>query len=276
MGIQIIFNLFLAFVLIFFGLPFLENRCIYFPDYPTRKITREPRELGLVYEDVFFTAADGIRLNGWWLPSAVRPEASATVLIFHGNAGNIADRLGLIQIFHDLGLNVFIIDYRGYGRSEGKPSEAGLYLDSQAAYHYLTKRPGINPRKIIFFGESLGAAVAFDLAVKKEVAGVITEGAFTSVPALAAEVYHLGFFKFLVRSQYDSLAKIKKIICPILIFHGLKDNIVPLHHSSELQAAAAGTSQVALLNGDHTGAFLDNQKEVREKIRAFLKIGVCP
>lgn len=271
MAIQIIFCLFLAFVLIFFGWPFLENRCIYFPDYPTRKITRDPRELGLIYEDVFFTTADGIRLNGWWVPSAAEPEKAATVLIFHGNAGNIADRLELIQIFHDLGLNVLIIDYRGYGRSRGRPSEAGLYLDSQAAYHYLTGRAGAAPWKIILYGESLGAAVAFDLAAKEEVAGVITEGAFTSVPSLAADVYHLGFLKFLVRSQYDSLSKIKKTACPVLIFHGLEDSIVPARHGRQLQAAAAGNSELVLLKGNHIGAVLDNQIEVREKILSFLK-----
>lgn len=269
---QIIFGLFLAFIIIFFGWPFLENRCIYFPDYPTRKITREPRELGLIYEDVFFTTADGIRLNGWWVPSAAEPEKTLTVLIFHGNAGNIGDRLELIQIFHDLGLNVFVIDYRGYGLSGGKPSEAGLYLDSQAACIYLTGRPGVNPRKIILYGESLGAAVAFDLAARVEVAAVITEGAFTSVPALAADVYHLPFLKFLVRSKYDSLSKVEKVTSPILLFHGRRDTIAPPRHGQQLRSAARSACELVLLEGNHIEAVLANPEEVKEKIKSFFKI----
>jgi fermentation-respiration switch protein FrsA (DUF1100 family) len=211
----------------------LEKRFIFFP-YNT--IEETPREFGLPYEDVYFTAEDGITLNGWWVPGTGSP---LTLLWFHGNGGNISHRLESIKLRRErLGVNIFIFDYREYGRSEGKVSEQGTYRDGTAAFRYLRDRPGLHPDKIVFLGESLGSAVAVEMALRHGCAGLILESPFLSISEMAKVSFPFLPVDPLLRTRYDSLSKIEKVKAPILIVHGEFDEIIPFEQGRRLFEAA--------------------------------------
>jgi uncharacterized protein len=164
-----------------------ESRLIFFPDYPGRlEGDWHPRSLNA--QDVWLTASDGTKLHAWWIPG---DNAKFTFLAFHGNASNIANRAPAYEFLRDLPANVLALEYRGYGRSEGKPSETGLYLDSEAAYQYLVDAKGTNPKTIISFGQSLGTTVAAHLAAQHEVGGVVLEAPFPSAAHMARRVFWL-------------------------------------------------------------------------------------
>jgi fermentation-respiration switch protein FrsA (DUF1100 family) len=211
----------------------LEERFIFFPD-PHLEAT--PEAVGLAYEEVYFTTEDGIRLHGWFVPAS---GARWTLLWFHGNAGNISHRLHNLQQMHrHLRLNVFIFDYRQYGRSQGKISEKGTYLDASAALQTLHQRLDLNPQSIILFGRSLGSAVAVDLARRAPCLALILESPFTSVPDMAAKAMPLLPIGRLLRTRYDSLRKIAQVTVPVLILHGDRDEVVPFEQGQRLFTAA--------------------------------------
>lgn len=240
----------------------LERRAIF---HPEKEIEYSPGELGLDFEDVFFKTNDGLNLNGWFL---FCPGAKYTLLYCHGNAGNISHRIESVSFFHALGLNVFIFDYRGYGRSQGRPDEKGLYLDAQSAYNYLLSR-GIRPEQIIGFGKSLGGAVIIDLAAKNKLAGLIVSGTFSSAKDMAKTVYpFLPYWVF--SSRIDSLSKIKTLTIPKLIIHSIDDEMVPYKLGEKLYAAAAEPKEFAQIHGDHNNCFLDSAPILKEKITGFL------
>jgi fermentation-respiration switch protein FrsA (DUF1100 family) len=216
-----------------------EDSFIYFPaKYPAGVWERgkpQAREGRIVahMEDVQLTAADGVRLHGWYCTPQVgrdgalaSVETNRTLLFLHGNAGNISHRYEIVEDFVQLPVNVLIIDYRGYGKSEGRPSEEGLYADARAAWDYLTTVRGIPASQIIIFGESLGGAVAIDLASKTQACGLVVQSSFTSIADMAAEV--LPFVPtFILRTKMDSLSKIKHVSCPKLFIHSQADEIIP-------------------------------------------------
>ena len=248
-----------------------ESRMIYFPE---RSILLTPSQQGMKYEDVWLTTADGVRLNGWFMPSS--HPSGMTVLMLHGNAGNISHRFEKYAIFHQLGLDVFALDYRGYGNSEGEPTEAGLYLDARAAYRYLVENRGINPHKLLVYGESLGTAVAVDLlsqaAHADEVlaaAGLVLEAGFTSAPDVGQEFYPYLPMHWLMRSQYNSLSKIARINTPLLIFHSRSDEFFPIHHAQKLLAAATTPKELIELRGGHNDAFIQSEEIYRNALRRF-------
>ena len=181
---------------------FSQSRLLYYPELPSRMIDATPAAIGLPFENVQLHAADGTRLYAWFVPASA---SRGTLLFSHGNAGNIGHRLDSIRQFHSLGLDVLIYDYRGFGESEGKPTEAGTYLDAKAAWDYLLLEREIAPRQIVIFGRSLGAAVAAELASQHPSAGVILESAFTSVPDMAASIYPWLPVRLLYRYQYNNL-----------------------------------------------------------------------
>ncbi|MEW6087546.1 MAG: alpha/beta hydrolase [bacterium] len=232
MGKIIKYSVYGALVLtsIFFYVKYFEPKFIY---HPQGNFENLPVDYELPAEDIFFRTKDNITLNGWFFPSPVENASEFSVLYFHGNAGNISHRLPIIEFMHQLGLNVFIFDYRGYGKSEGKPSEEGLYLDGRAAYEYMKSR-NIDPSKIIFYGESLGAAVAIDLAREEKCAGIISVSAFTNIRQMAKNTFNFLPFHFFISSKYDNLEKINKVKSPVLIVHGTKDEIVPYSQSGLL------------------------------------------
>jgi len=211
----------------------IEHRLIYLP---SRTLTRTPAVLGLPYTDVWFTASDGVRLHGWWLPGRYRQPW----LWLHGNAGNLMHRLDNLAAVHDrLGVSVFIFDYRGYGQSEGVPSEDGLYRDAEAALAQLATLARCNSTEVVVFGRSLGAAVAVELALRARVRGLILESAFASIPAMARHLYPFLPLASLPRTRYDSLSKIAHIGVPVLLVHSRHDPLVPYAQGQALYAAAA-------------------------------------
>jgi fermentation-respiration switch protein FrsA (DUF1100 family) len=210
-----------------------ERNFIYFP---TRAHDSVPAEYGLAGEEALLTAEDGVRIHGWFLPAL---DARVTVLLAHGNAGNIShrlDRARLLQLW--LGAGVFLFDYRGYGRSEGTPDEDGTYRDARAAYRHLTEARRIPSERLILFGESLGSAVALDLAVSHPCRGLILESPFTSIRDMARVVLPFLPVGPLLRTRYDNISKITRLRVPLLVLHGEDDEIVPLAQGRRLFAAA--------------------------------------
>ncbi len=246
----------------------IENMFIYFPEqYP-----QGYWEAGghLPKEDCLFTASDGVRLHGWWF-EAKNSSGSKSLLWLHGNAGNITHRIdNLTRLFH-LGVNIFIIDYRGYGKSRGQPSEEGLYKDAQAAYDYLIKNKGILPQNIYIFGRSLGGAVAVELALKNPCGGLIIESTFTSLPDIGKQLYPYLPVKILTKERYDSLSKIKQINVPKLIIHGDADEIVYFEHAEKLFKAAGQAKDFYQIKGaDHNNTYLVGGRTYLDKLKEFV------
>ena len=215
----------------------LDRTMIYFPQ---REIEVTPDSVGLEYEDVYLTASDGTRIHGWHIPG----RSKRTLLWFHGNAGNISHRLDNIQALNRrLGVGALIIDYRGYGLSEGKPSEKGLYMDAEAAFDYLVSDLGLDAeREIVLFGRSLGAGVAVEMATRHRVRGVMIESGFTSIREMAessGSILPVPLVLALFEARYDSISKIGRVESPLMILHGDRDDTVPYWMAEKLYAAAS-------------------------------------
>ena len=221
----------------------IERRFFFFP---VREMEGTPSHWGLSYEEVEFGASDDVRLHGWYVPG----RTSTTVLWMHGNGGNISHRLENLAFMHRrLGAGIFIFDYRGYGMSEGRPSERGTYRDAQGALDYLRSRPGVDPRRVVYFGRSLGAAVAVWLAARHSPMGLMLESPFASVKDMARRAFPHLPLHYLVRNNYDSLSRIKEVSCPVLVLHGEHDPVVPLEQAQKLFDAAAEPKQFHLIPG---------------------------
>lgn len=245
----------------------MQPGLIYLPDLPTRTLEATPQDIGLEFETVRFATSDGEQLHGWYVPV---PDARATLLFCHGNAGNISHRLESLRIFHTLGLNVLIFDYRGYGQSTGKPSEAGTYRDVDAAWHYLLDERRLAPQGIVIAGRSLGAAVAADLASRTVPAAVVLESAFKSVPAMATEIYPWLPSRLPGLYRYDNQAKLAQITRPLLIVHSRDDEIIPFAHAEALYAEAGRPKQLLELSGGHNDAILVSRERYTRGLEAFL------
>jgi hypothetical protein len=195
-----------------------------------------PEAHGLPAEDDWFEAEDGVRLHGWWIP---HPTAWGTIVYCHGNNGNITNRIEVFQSLRRLGVNLFAFDYRGYGRSEGVPTEAGLNSDVRAALDHLVARRGESPKSILLFGHSLGGAVAIDGALHREVAGLVVQSSFTQVRDMARTVYPRVPLHLIARNQFRNIEKVGRLHLPKLFIHGGEDQTVPIDHGRRLFAAAA-------------------------------------
>jgi fermentation-respiration switch protein FrsA (DUF1100 family) len=222
-----------AYLLMVVILMFLEKSLIFFPSkYPagTWKFG------GLPLEDAFFEADDATKLHGWYVP---HDDPTATVLFLHGNAGNITDRTDTLQRLHEVvGASVLILDYRGYGRSEGDPSEKGILADARAARSWLAKREGIAENDIVLMGESLGGGVAADLAAAEGARALVLIKTFSSLPDVAAYHYPIFPVRLLMRTRLDSVSKIPNYHGPLLQFHGRDDTIIPFRFGQKLFDAA--------------------------------------
>jgi len=248
----------------------LQGRYIYYPD---KTLVATPRRIGLAFEDVSLLTADGIRLHGWFIPT---PAAQTTLLFLHGNAGNISHRLDSLRLFHELGLNVLIFDYRGYGHSGGVPSEQGTYRDAEAAWRYLTHTRRIPAAKIVVFGRSLGGAVAVWLAGHTAPAALILESTFTSVRDMAARYYPWLPVSLLLHTRYPTLDRIAGLRLPTLIVHSREDEVIPYESGQRLFAALRGPAQFLSLQGGHNDAFLTDQTRYRDGLAAFLRRYTTP
>lgn len=240
-----------------------EERLIYFP---SRDLDATPSSFGLEHDEVFLDSG----VHGWFLPAP--HAADFTVLVCHGNAGNISGRLDRALAFHGLGMDVFLFDYRGFGRSAGRPSEEGTYQDAVAAREYLVDGRRVPPKRLILFGESLGAAVAIELALRQEAAALVLEAPFTSIPDMTRVAYpFLSPFIPWVRTRYDNLRKIPKITLPLLILHGRRDPVVPFAQGEALfRAAREPKILVAFENAGHADAFLVGGESYRNAWKALL------
>jgi fermentation-respiration switch protein FrsA (DUF1100 family) len=242
----------------------LFDRFIY---YPQADLEATPPQYGLRYEDARFAAEDGGQLHGWWLPGR-RPE---TLVWFHGNAGNISHRLYNLQLLdRHVGVNVFIFDYRGYGQSAGAPSESGLYADARAALAYVRGRREVDQAHIVYFGRSLGSAVAVELARTQPPAGLILETPFTSVRDMSAQLLP-GALTAVVPSMFDNLAKITELRCPKLFIHGDRDAVVPYEQGRRLYEAALPPKAFFTVRGaDHNDTFVVGSERYFGQIEKFI------
>jgi len=253
-------------VLVGIGLMLPEDQFIYFP---SRALVGTPSNLGLAYRDVWFETDDGVALHGWWVPG----RTDLTWLWLHGNAGNIGHRLENIAVLHErLGVSVFIFDYRGYGQSGGRPSEAGLYRDAAAALAQVRGLPGANPERVVLFGRSLGAAVAVELATREPVHGLILESPFTSVRAMAHVAFPYVPLGPFLRTRFDSLAKVPGLRVPLLILHSPTDEVVPYAQGEELFAAAPEPKRFHAIGGGagHNDSYLRGGEAYWQALGDFL------
>ncbi|MEW6742271.1 MAG: alpha/beta hydrolase [Planctomycetota bacterium] len=253
-----------AYALLCLLLFLVQRKLVYFPGPPPEV---EPTQAGLPYQDLTLVTRDGEHLHAWLIESK---PARGVVLFSHGNAGNIAYRLEGARVFVEAGVSVLLYDYRGYGRSTGSPGEEGTYLDAEAAYEHLVSVRGFAPDRVIAYGESLGAAVAVELALRRRVAGVIAESPFTSLPDLAAAIYPWLPARLLCRLRYDSASKVERLGVPILVIHSRDDEIVPFELGRRLYQAAAEPKRFLETRGGHNdGGFL-RREEDRKAVRSFI------
>lgn len=237
--------------------------------FPSRPLWPTPQALGVPHDDVTLTTEDGVRLQAWLL-HAEKPRA--TVLFFHGNAGNIGDRLQNGIELTRLGLEVLLVDYRGYGKSEGTPTEEGTYRDATAACEYLARRPSPPPGGLVIFGRSLGAAVAVELATRKPCRALVIESAFTSVKDLARGMFPYNLFLPMIPAMYESLVRIRQISVPTLVIHGSRDEIIPFEHGKALHEACRGPRSFHALEGaTHNDWYQSNPVAYFKRWSTFLQ-----
>ena len=244
----------------------LQGRLIYYPNVPERELTATPSEMRMDYEDVSIETSDGVSLHGWF----VRGFSDRVLLFFHGNAGNISHRLESIRQFRSLGLSVLIIDYRGYGQSDGRANERGLYLDGDAAWQYLVGTRGVAPSNIIVFGRSLGGSVAATIAMRYNPAGLIVESSFTSIRDFAAEIYPWLPVRWMARFDHPTRDLVGEVNCPILVVHSRSDEIVPFRHGQEIFENAQSQRTFLPLFGSHNTAFLEDSETYMQGVGTFL------
>ena len=241
-----------------------QPRLVYFP---MKAMAATPAVIGLSYEDVALETAAGTTVHGWYLPGR---EDAHTLLFLHGNAGNISHRLDSLGLFNELGLNVLIIDYSGFGLSGGKPGEQQTYEDARLAWRHLTQSRGVAPERIVVFGRSLGAGVATWLASEESPGGLILESAFTSVPELAKKYYPIFPVRWLARIRYDNASRLPSVRCPVLIAHSLDDEIVPIDHGRALFALARDPKSFLEMRGSHNAGFLVSGHGYRAGLARFI------
>lgn len=255
----------LLFVALLYGAALLGVRRLVYR--PWANFSRTPDAYGWEWEDVRFRAKDGATLHGWYIPG----DSHRTVLYCHGNAGNISHGLRRADILKSLGVSVFLFDYRGFGESSGRPTESGLYADTEAALDWLQEHKGLSGADTAVFGRSLGGAAALELAVRRPVAGVLLESTFTSladvarafVPYLPAELF--------VFNAFDNMRKIERINVPVLIMASIDDEITPFEHGQRLFEEAAEPKFFLTMNGRHRSHFYRTEQEYVDAIRDFLE-----
>ncbi|OGW29390.1 MAG: hypothetical protein A2X59_11150 [Nitrospirae bacterium GWC2_42_7] len=241
-----------------------QGKMLYFP---MKEINETPKNIGLDFEEITLKTKDGINISAWYIPA----ENERGVLLFcHGNAGNISHRLDSIRIFHDLGLSVLIFDYRGYGKSEGSPTEKGTYVDAETAWDHLVNVKNVKPEKIIIFGRSLGSAVAAETALKHKAGALIIESGFTSVPALGSRFFPYLPVRLISRYHYSTIEKVGKIDIPKLFVHSPADEIIPFDHGLALYKKAKEPKEFLGITGGHNEGFLISGERYTDGLDAFI------
>ena len=244
-----------------------ENKIIFHPSrYPDG--FWNPASQGVLAQDIYFTAEDGVKLHGWFIPAE---NAVATLLWFHGNAGNISHRLDNIQRLVRLNLNVFIFDYRGYGRSEGVPSEAGIYKDSQAAYDAVLRLDGVSVDTLFLFGRSLGGICAVQTAMNWPAKGLLLESVFTNSSDMARKIFPLIPLGWAMKSKLDAVSKVPHLRLPKLFLHGTDDEIVPYDMGRKLfDAAAEPKTFYSIAGAGHNDTYVLGGDEYFNALNQFI------
>jgi uncharacterized protein len=262
------FNQSKAKIIILFSFLFFFSGCVSKVLYqPQHNVRYTPADANLAYENVGFEAADGVKLSGWWVPAE---EARGTMLFCHGNGGNIAAYLDSVVIGNRLRLNVFIFDYRGYGNSEGSPSEQGTYLDAEAAWNYLVMKRKIAPGKIVIWGRSLGGPIAARTAVNHPSGLVIIESTFTSLKDLVNERFSWVPSWAIANYSYDTRKYVEKINAPVLVVHSLDDEMIPFRHGKVLYDSIKGPKDFLEIKGSHNRGVIDSIEVYESSINGFL------
>ena len=245
----------------------LENRLIYFPPrYPTGFLP--PQRYALHVEEVWITTADGVKLSAYFLPHASSPKV---LLWFHGNADNIGFGLEQMKALATMDVNILELDYRGYGKSDGSPEEAGIYRDADAAYRYLAATRHFKPENVIIYGHSLGGAVAVDLASKRECGGLIVESSFTSGRDMARRMFSIPLLAYVTKSRFDSIEKIKQARSPVLVIHGTRDTVIPFFMGEALyQAAPEPKAFFGVEGAGHNDIFAVGGERYLRQLKEFI------
>ena len=247
----------------------LQDRMVFLPHMPGRELDMTPAAAGLEYEDAWIDTEDGERLHGWFIPAL---DARGTLLFFHGNAGNISHRLDSVRIFERLGMNVLLVDYRGYGQSSGTPGEQGTYHDAEAAWNYLVKERGVPPEQIVVFGRSLGGAVGAWLASQEGVkpAGVVIESCFSSGLDMGRRLYPMLPVRLITRINYPVTDYVTRIRSPLLVVHSRDDEIIPFDMGQTIFAAANEPKTFFEMGGDHNAGFWISRERYIPALDDFL------
>lgn len=243
----------------------MEKRYIFFP---TLEIEVTPAHVSLAHDDAFFSTANGNLLHGWYVPGS----GNGTWLWFHGNGGNVGHRVSELELLHHrLGVNILVFDYQGYGKSQGTPSEEGTYQDARAALAYLQQRHGPDAGPTVYYGHSLGTAIAVELAMEHPPAGLVLVSPFISVSDMSRRAYPWLPVSWLLKDRYNTLERISNVHCPLLVLHGAQDELVPVSHGEKLfQAAAEPKSFRALPQAGHNDTFIAGGEAYWSAIEAFL------
>ena len=262
----------LIYVALGVALYLFQGSMVFLAKLPGRALDASPADIGLEYEDVHIDTADGERLHGWYVRAA---DARGVLLFFHGNAGNISHRLESILIFNRLGLDVLIVDYRGYGQSTGSPTEQGTYRDARAAWDYLVETRQKAPADIVVFGRSLGGAVgawlAAGLKADEQPAAVIIESSFSSGADMARRLYPVYPARLLTRLEYPVVEYASRLQCPVLVVHSRDDEIIPFSMGQAIYAVAPEPKEFIELRGDHNAGFWISRQEYTAGLAAFLE-----
>ncbi|MBN1907926.1 MAG: alpha/beta hydrolase [Deltaproteobacteria bacterium] len=269
MPVKGIYLLIFVIILVTTFLIFYKNIEGWFVFQPQKRLDYSPSDFRLNHLDIYLNTPDGIRVHGWYFyPYPDRP----VILFCHGNAGNISHRLEYINLLLDMGVNLFIFDYRGYGKSSGSPSEQGIYTDALSAFDYLVRDEKINPNNIILLGRSLGVAAALEVASKREARSIIIENGFLSVHHMAKQ---MGIFRLiapLIPRNYNSLEKIKYVTIPKLIMNSENDEVVPGYMGRQLFEAASEPKEYYEIKGaGHNDTHVAGGREYQNTISEFIR-----
>ena len=264
-----VIRLLVLLAVVYLVLRWFEHRQVY---QPSRPMDANGSELGRPFEDVHFQTADGLKLNGWFFPADKDSSRQHLVyLLCHGNAGNISHRLEHVAALLETGASVFIFDYRGYGRSEGRPSEEGTYLDGQAAHQWVRQR-GFAAANIIVLGESLGGGIASELALREPSGGLILQSTYTSVTDLGAELFPWLPVRWLGNIKYDTHSKLPRIKAPVLVMHSRADGLIGFHHAEKNFAAANEPKLLWEIVGRHNDFLEAGRERYLDGLNQFLAL----
>lgn len=265
--LQIILLVYLGLMAVIY---FRQSSLVFLPEID-RGFSASPADIDLSFASLKLATTDGEILDGWIVPADTKREPRGLVILFHGNAGNIGHRLDYLRMFHDLGLSTLIVDYRGYGRSSGTPSEEGTYLDAAALWHHATQVLGFPAGRIVLFGESLGGGVAAQLATANRPGALVLASTFTSVPDMGADLYPFLPIRLLARIRYETLERLPLIACPVLVIHSRNDDVIAFKHGQRLFDVARPPKQFLEIEGGHNDGFVFARTDWTRRLDGFLQ-----